>query len=386
MPDLAWKNLWVRKVRTILTIIGIGVALELVILMTTIVDFTEQSLQGELAQYAGQMYVRSQVISGYAGQEFPPINSSVREDEARQIIEELGTTIDQDASTLVVFHALAPPPWPSAPPEALVVALDPDRLEAYLGEDPIVKEGAPQFSSDMAKEVILGPFAHAFFREPSVGDKILVAGEQLQVVAVLEARDEADRITAPVVLMPLDTAQEILNQPGSVSAVLITAARVADVGAIADNIRQRHPKLTVLTQEEIADNINKTLEGIQLFFGLINNTAYVVAAVVVMIVMIMAVSERTREIGTIRAIGGSRWLVLSTIIFEAMLLGLVGGILSVPIAFLLNWVVGFGLEQIATVWGITQVILSIVVLSVVAALIPAWRATRINPVEALRYE
>ena len=75
MLDLAWKNLWQRKLRTGLTLLGIAVGLVLVILMTAILDFTEQSMDDELAKYAGagQMFVTSQTLSG-ASREFPPIN------------------------------------------------------------------------------------------------------------------------------------------------------------------------------------------------------------------------------------------------------------------------------------------------------------------------
>ncbi|MBI4328377.1 MAG: hypothetical protein HY685_00760 [Chloroflexi bacterium] len=60
-----------RKTRTILTIVGIGVALELVILLTTILDFTERDMQRELAKYAGQMYVRSQAGAGMGARSSP---------------------------------------------------------------------------------------------------------------------------------------------------------------------------------------------------------------------------------------------------------------------------------------------------------------------------
>ncbi|MFC1935268.1 ABC transporter permease [Chloroflexota bacterium] len=375
-----------RKLRTILTILGIGVALELVILMTTTVDFIDRGLQGELAKYTGQMYVRSQAVAGYAGQEFPPISSSLKEKEALQIIREVAGRVDDKATMPIAFRQLAPPPWPGAPPEALAVGVEPAKIRAYIGDGPTVKDGVLSFSGSEAREVILGPFASSFFGDPNVGEEITIAGEQLQVVGLLEGRDEADRVTAPVVLMPIKIAQEVFNQPSSVSALLVTASRVSDVAPLAEYIREMHPKLTILTQEEIAENIDTALEGTRFFFNLINYTTYVVAAVVVLIVMVMAVAERTREIGTLRAIVGSRWLVLRTIVFEAMLIGLMGGILSIPIAFLLDWAIGFGLRETAEAWGITQVVLAAVFLSVVAALFPAWRATRIDPIEALRYE
>lgn len=388
MLDIAWKNMWTRKMRTILTILGIAIALELVIMLTTIVDFTERSMQGELAKYtgAGQVYVRSQAISGMAGQEFPPINSVLREEEGRQIIREVSDQVNMKLTTTLLFYQLAPPPYPNAPPEALLVGVEEDKINAYIGEDPVVKEGVLAFSDSNAREVILGPLASNFFGAPKIGDEIQVIGEPLRVVSLIEGRSLEDRLTANVVLIPIKTAQSILGKSESISAVLITSTRLDTISNLAKNIQNNHPKVSVLTQEEIAQNLDTILAGQRFFFDLINYTVYIVAAVVVLIVMIMAVTERTKEIGTLRAIGASRWLVLRTILLEAILLGLIGSIFSIPIAFIIDLGIGWGLREVVDAWSLVQLVITAVVLSAVAAVIPAFRATKVNPIEALRYE
>lgn len=388
MLDIAWKNMWTRKMRTILTILGIAVALELVIMMTTIVDFTERSMQSELSKYsgAGQIYVRSQATAGIAGQEFPPVNSILREEEGIQIIDEVSGDIDVSMSTPLLFYQLAPPPYPNSPPEALLVALDNDKISAYISEDAVVKDGVLAFSSAGAHEVILGPMASGFFGSPAVGDEISIVGEPLCVVGLVEGDELEDRLTANVVLVPIETAQGILGQTGSISAVLITSNRLDNISVLAESIRGSHPRVSVLTQEEIAENLDTILDQERFFFNMINYTVYIIAAVVVLIVMIMAVAERTKEIGTLRAIGASRWLVLRTILFEAILLGLIGSILSIPIAFLIDLMIGYGLREIVDAWSLVQILITVVVLSAVASIIPAFRATRVNPIEALRYE
>jgi len=388
MIDIAWKNMWTRKTRTILTILGIAVALELVIMMTTIVDFTERSMQSELAKYsgAGQIYVRSQAISGIAGQEFPPVNSILREEEGRKIIEEVSGDIDTALTTPLLFYQLAPPPYPSSPPEALLVGVEADKIYAYINEESVVKAGVIAFSDASAREVILGPMASRFFGNPEVGEDIEIVGEPLRVVGLVEGSELEDRLTANVVLIPIRTAQSILGQSQSISAVLLTSTRLDTIGSLAENIRLNHPKVTVLTQEDIAENLDTILGQTRFFFNMINYTVYIIAAVVILIVMIMAVSERTKEIGTLRAIGASRWLVLRTILLEAVLLGLIGSILSIPIAFVIDVAIGYGLREIVDPWSLTQTLITVVVLSGLAAIIPAYRATRINPIEALRYE
>jgi putative ABC transport system permease protein len=388
MIDIAWKNMWTRKTRTILTILGIAVALELVIMMTTIVDFTESGMQSELAKYsgAGQIYVRSQATAGMAGMEFPPVTSIVSEEEGRQIIDEVAAQIEPALTTPVLFHQLAPPPYPNAPPEALLVSLETDKISAYIGEEPVVVDGVVAFSSADANEVILGPMAASFFGEPAVGDEIQIVGEPLTVVGLIEGQSLQDRLVSNVVIVPLETAQNILGQSGTISAVLITSKRLDNVATLAGEISANHAKVSVLTQEEIAENLDTILGEERFFFNLINYTVYIVAAVVVFIVMVMAVSERTKEIGTMRAIGASRWLVLRTIVIEAVMLGLIGSLLSIPIAYLIDMLIGYGLREIISAWTLIQIVITATVLSAIAAMIPAFRATRVNPIEALRYE
>jgi len=388
MIDIAWKNMWTRKTRTILTILGIAVALELVIMMTTIVDFTESGMQSELAKYsgAGQIYVRSQTTAGMAGQEFPPITSILSEEEGRQIIDEVAARIDPALTTPLLFHQLAPPPYPNAPPEALLVSLEADKISAYIGEEPVVVDGVVAFSSADAHEVILGPMASLFFGEPAVGDEIQIIGEPLTVVGLVEGQSLQDRLVSNVVIVPLETAQGILGQSETISAVLITSKRLDTVGAMAEEISANHPRVSVLTQEDIAENLDTILGEERFFFNLINYTVYIVAAVVVFIVMVMAVSERTKEIGTMRAIGASRWLVLRTIVLEAVMLGFIGSLLSIPIAFLIDTLIGYGLREIISAWTLVQIVITATILSAIAATIPALRATRVNPIEALRYE
>lgn len=388
MIDIAWKNMWTRKTRTILTILGIAVALELVIMMTTIVDFTESSMQSELAKYsgAGQIYVRSQATAGIAGQEFPPITSILSEKEGRQIINEVADQIDLALTTPVFFYQLAPPPYPNSPPEALLVGLETDKIGAYVSEDIIVEDGVVAFSDASAPEVILGPMASGFFGNPAVGDEIQIIGEPLTVVGLIGGSELEDRLISNIVLIPLETAQSVLGQSESISAVLLTSKRLDTISALAENIRANHPKVSVLTQEEIAENLDTILEQEKFFFSLINYTVYIVAAVVVFIVMVMAVSERTKEIGTMRAIGASRWLVLRTIVLEAVMLGFIGSLLSIPIAFLIDTLIGYGLREIISAWTLVQIVITATILSAIAATIPALRATRVNPIEALRYE
>ena len=223
-----------RKLRTGLTLLGIAVGLILVIMLTTILDFTEQSMDDELAKYtgAGQIFVTSPRLSGSVP-EFPPINSTLREDTAIQIIEAFEGQLDLSGTTPVLFRELAGPPFPNAPPEALVVGVHPDKIRAYLGDDVNIDAGVLEFSGPEAREVILGDGAVGVILgatpHADVGKRVTVAGQSLLVVGRISEESSINRLVDNAVLMPLKTAQEILNQPGTVSALLVTAPRLQDV-------------------------------------------------------------------------------------------------------------------------------------------------------------
>ena len=227
--------------------------------------------------------------------------------------------MDLSKTTPLLFKELSGPPFPNAPPEALAVGVDPDKIGAYLGDQVTLDHGVLEFSGPRAREVIMGDLAaDAFEGIQEVGSTVTVAGEPMLVVARIRGESDFDRISSNAVLMPLKTAQEIFQQPASISTLLITAPQLQTVAPLARGIRERAPTLDVVTQEEIAESLDDALADQREFFAIINGTVYIVAAIVVAIVMVMAVTERPREIGVLRAIGSSRTRVLSTIVLEAV--------------------------------------------------------------------
>jgi putative ABC transport system permease protein len=120
--------------------------------------------------------------------------------------------------------------------------------------------------------------------------------------------------------------------------------------------------------------------------------AILVGGVGIMNTMLMAVMERTREIGALRALGWRRRGVLSLILREALLLGLIGGAVGVALAFGLTLLIAlspFAGEAVAPVWNVgifVQALTVSLLLGAIGGVYPAFRATRMQPVEALRYE
>jgi putative ABC transport system permease protein len=387
MIDIAWKNMWMRKSRTILTITGVAFCLMLLIMITSITILVENDLNNSLAQHVGQMYVHSPSPSG-VGVEFPPISSSIPEENATEVLNlsKIQYGINLERSCPILFVSLAPAPWPGAPP-MLGVGIPTGKKKAFIGNTK-AKYGNNTFSQNETGKVIIGNIRAEWYGV-KLGDNISVMGKNLTVVGVLEPTN--NMLVDQAVIMPLDYAQELFNRQGSVSCVLITAKEVGKVESIATEIEDAFPNLEVMTQKDMVKIINDALANQQMFMGMINNTVIIVAIVVITTVMVMTVTERTKEIGTLRAIGAKRSTILGIIMIESLFISLIAYLIGIVISIFLmgSWwgSVSIYLEFIGEEPQLlVRMFIIIVAVAVLAGLYPAYKATRISPLEALRYE
>jgi putative ABC transport system permease protein len=379
MIDIAFKNLWARKTRSLLTILGVAVCVMLYLFMAGTAAMVEGNLEKEMAKYVGQIYVKSPAVSiQSSGVEFPPASSVIDSETAKHILDET-PGIDKERSIPILFKALTKEAYPNGP-RILAVGLPAGKEDVYIAQVKAAA-GSSHLKSDTAAEAVLGKAAAESFKA-EVGKTITIGGEDTLVRGVLE-KSEIMAIDYTV-LIPLDYAQHLFRQPDSVSVVLLSANSVGEVETVADAVSTRFPNLETMSQKEMANNMDAMLAGMLTWFSGINAIAILVAIVVILVVMVMAVSERTREIGTLRAIGARKWIVLRLIIQESFVLSLIGGILGVPFCYLMNAIL---YKDIFLEAGtIPQGIAVAVVAGIVGGIYPAWRATRVNPLEALRHE
>ena len=146
--------------------------------------------------------------------------------------------------------------------------------------------------------------------------------------------------------------------------------------------------LTARTSGDFVAQVASVIERITRFVTGVAVIGLVVGAIGIANIMLVSVTERTREIGVMKAVGARNRDVLVLFLVEAGLLGAIGAVLALPVGLAVGYAATRYAEvtfALAPVWMVTAVVVGVVV-GVVAGLYPAWRAARVDPIDALRYE
>jgi putative ABC transport system permease protein len=245
-------------------------------------------------------------------------------------------------------------------------------------------EGGPFQSPD---DVIVDQY-YARQEKLHAGDRITnVLNHPWRVSGVVES----GKLTH--VAVPMRTLQDLTGNTGKVSQMFIKADKPANIPAVVAELKQLLPDYNIYTMEEFTSLF--TIEGVQ--GGALRNFIDVMVAIgvvigfaVVLLSMYMAVLQRTREIGILKALGASRWFILKIILAEAAVMGIGGAILGIGLSFvgraLIQALYPASLTQAITPewWPIAGAISLIGVL--LGALYPGLSAARQDPIEALAYE
>lgn len=285
-------------------------------------------------------------------------------------------------STPLLLIAIEPGASPRETAEVFAIGIQPGKEDVYY-KNAKPTDGIASLQGQDENAVILG-FKAQHFYNAEIGTTITIGHTQSHVVGILGEQRIA--LVDNGIYMSLAFCQQIFERPGQISALLITSPAKDQTEELAIALETQYPSLESVTDKDINASLEKTLEMPDRFLGAIGLIVLLATCLMIMNVMIMAVSERTKEIGTLRAIGAKRRLVLKVIFYETTILTLIGGIFGICLAYalaqpvLLNWTWSLSLEDIILNMGI------ICVAAVLSAAYPAYMAVKVDPLEALRYE
>jgi ABC-type antimicrobial peptide transport system permease subunit len=220
-----------------------------------------------------------------------------------------------------------------------------------------------------------------------VGDSFHISGSAFRVVGIYETGDGFQDSGA---VIPLEEAQSITVQPRHVSMLYIKLRSPSDEERLRRRIERRFPDLSISTTSGFAEQ-EQILELLDVMAMAVAGLAVLIGGLTMTNTLFMSVFERTREIGVLRSLGWGRWRVLLLILGESLTLALLGGVIGVGLG------VGavFGISRSSSILGIfgsqftpglfVRAFVTVTVLGLVGGAYPAWWASHLLPVEALRY-
>lgn len=234
-----------------------------------------------------------------------------------------------------------------------------------------------------------------FAEQNPLGSYLRVGGQRYRVIGVMAPKGQMLGFDMDdTVFIPAGRALELFNRPGLMEIQVNYQANTdldSVVHSITQLLKERHGRedFTLIPQEKALEVLGSVLDVITFAVGALGGISLLVGGVGILTIMTMAVTERTAEIGLLRALGARENQVLMLFLWEAILLSALGGLaglaLGVGIAQSLHWLIPA--LPVHTPWLFAAVAeLCAVSIGLAAGVMPARRAARLDPVEALRTE
>ena len=360
-----FKNLWRRKTRSILTILGIAIGVAAVVALGAMA-------QGMIKNYGSVLGLSNDLLVTQANA-FDPVFSSLDEDIGLRIRAIPGVeNVDPGVYTWIATDEM---------PFFLIFAYEPGSVA--LTHYRIV-EGKPVTGP---KQIAIGRQAAETLKK-GIDDTLRLYGVPYHIVGIYETGQSMEESGGVV---SLKDGQDITQKPRKVSLFQVGLRRGADIDQVMQRIESLDKALSVTKASEYNTS--------EQYAAILKGFAWGIAAIAVLVgglgmmnAMMMSVMERTREIGTLRAMGWSRWMVVKLVVEEALVLSLLGSVVGIALGVGLTELaasvpgVGVFMEGVYSPGLFAQGLVTALCLGLVGGAYPAWRAANLLPVEALRYD
>jgi putative ABC transport system permease protein len=407
---ISFITLRTNKMRSALTMLGIVIGVASVIIMMSLGNAAQNLIVGQIASMgSNNIYIEPGSPAGSMSQ---------------QMIDQLGKINLKNADA----EAIARDPNV----ERVSVMIYGNGIATYLGEDKkltfmgvdaeamdisdlSISSGRGINEEDvksMSRVVVLGYklSRDLFGDDDPIGKTIRIKKLNLRVVGILEERGgQIFQTFDDYAYIPVTTTQKLLMGVDYINAILVKAKSEKLIDAVVDNarliLREQHgiynpegdlskDDFKVMSQVETANMLTQITGILTAFLSSIAAIALVVGGIGIMNIMLVSVTERTREIGLRKAVGARNKDIMRQFLIESVTLTLLGGIIGFVFGTLFSLVSTFALSKLLnTSWGFVipfgAVVLAFgvaTVIGLVFGIYPAKKAAKLNPIEALRHE
>jgi len=387
---LSLSHIRTRKLRAYLTILGVIIGIAAIVALITI----SQGLENAVVEQ----------FSKRGTQDIRVLPKGLR---AAPTVSNLITTKDVDTVkgivgvdyTFQIIMTNSDVEFGNEKKFSNILAYQADLIERVFQDQDVKIEQGRYFKEGESGIIIGKKTAEDMFdKEIQLRNSLTINREKFKVVGILEEMGIAEIDRA--IILPLDVARDVFDKPKELSGILLHVQDGVDVEKVAKDVKTKlkrarnNENFEVYTPKELLNQLNSILGIVQIVLGGIAGISLVVGGVGIMNAMYTSVLERTKEIGVMKAIGARNSDILKMFLVESGLMGLLGGIAGIIIGtttgFLFGKIasqLGFGLLLIKIEWELLVfALLFAFFVGVISGTLPAFRAARLKPVDALRYE